>query len=149
MLLHSLLKMSMLTKLGLALALVIMSGTGAAAAPTVAQSLTVDFPVNGRVIVQAREEVGKFPQMLFISERTHKILLVSSIQDRDKFLIPAEGDGPELRPSLRFRVIQSPGFRTPIIMSVGVFTGGSDNAYFLTLFGEAGGKILRLNAKPI
>jgi hypothetical protein len=34
-------------------------------------------------------------------------------------------------------------------MSVGLFTGGSDNAYFLTLFAEVGGKIVRLNNQPL
>jgi len=111
--------------------------------------LIVDFPVNGRVVVQAREQIGKFPQMLFTSEQTHKTLLLSSIEDSDKFLIPAADDAPEFWPSLRFRVIQSPGFKSPIIMSVGLFTGGSDNAYFLTLFTEVGGKMVRLNQKPL
>ncbi len=118
-------------------------------APTIAQSAIVKFPVNGRVTVQAREQSGKFPQMLFISGKANKPLLVSSIEDRDKWLIPDAGDPIESWPSLRFRVIHSPGFTSPVIMSVGLFTGGSDNAYFLTLFAEVGGKIVRLNNQPL
>lgn len=60
--------------------------------PNIVQSLIVNFPVNGRVIVQSVEEVGKFPQMVFISEKTGKVLLRSSIEDDDKWLIP-EKDG--------------------------------------------------------
>jgi len=126
-----------------------LASTGARAAPTIAQSLVVNFPVNGRVIVQAREEVGKFPQMLFISEKTRRPLLLSSIEDKEKWLIPEEGDTTAAQPSLRFRVIRSRGFGSPLVMSVGLFNGGSDNAYFLTIFGEVGGKILRLNGTPL
>src|SRR5437667_9198230 len=102
--------MSIFVKIARALTFVIVSATGAAAATTAAQSLTVDFPVNGRVIVEAREQVGHFPQMIFLSEKTRKTLLAASIKDRDKWLIPAEGDTPGLNPCLRFRVIHPPGY---------------------------------------
>src|SRR5258707_5155085 len=52
---------------------------------SVAQSSIVKFPINGRVIVQAREEPGKYPEMVFISERTGRVLLRSTIHDRDKY----------------------------------------------------------------
>src|SRR6476620_9579410 len=116
----------MATKLARSFILLLLTSSAVTAAPKIAQSLIVDFPVNGRVVVQAREQIAKFPQMLFTSEQTHKTLLLSSIEDSDKFLIPAADDAPEFWPSLRFRVIQSPGFKSPIIMSVGLFTGGSD-----------------------
>jgi hypothetical protein len=139
----------MISKLAQAFTFVVLAAIGASAAPTIAQSLTVDFPISGRVTVQSREEIGKFPQMVFVSQTTNKPLLVSSVEDHDKWLIPEAGDSPESRPSLRFRVMRSRGFTGPIIMSVGLFTGGSDNAYFLTLFAEVAGKIIRLNAKPV
>jgi hypothetical protein len=139
----------MVSKLASSFILLLITSSAVTAAPKIAQSLIVDFPVNGRVVVQTREEVGKFPEMLFTSERTHKTLLLSSIEDEEKFLLPAAEDAPEFRPSLRFRVIHSPGFKSPIIMSVGLFTGGSDNAYFLTLFTEVAGSIVRLNQKPL
>jgi hypothetical protein len=126
-----------------------VSSTAVVAAPDVVQSAVVDFPVNGRVAVQAREEVGKFPQVIFISERMREQLLLTSIEDKDKWLIPLAGDTKEARPSLRFRVIHSHGVTSPIIMSVGLMNGGSDDAFFLTLFGEVGGKIRRLNDKPL
>lgn len=110
--------------------------------------MVVNFPANGRVIVEAREEAGKFPQMLFTSERTHQQLLLSSIKDKDKWLIPQEDDSEAARPGLRFRVIDSRGFASPVIMSVGLFFGGSDNGFFLTTFAEVNGKIVRLNQKP-
>jgi hypothetical protein len=138
-----------ISKLAPALAFLMFAATGAIAAPAVAQSEIVEFPVNGRVTVQAREQIGKFPQMLFISGKTHRALLVSSIADGEKLLLPNAEDAVEFRPSLRFRVLQSRGFTGPIIMSVGLYTGGSDNAYFLTLFAEVGGKIVRLNSKPL
>jgi hypothetical protein len=141
--------MSPISQLARAFAFLTFAATSAVAAPTIVQSEIVDFPVNGRVTVQAREEIGKFPRMVFISAKTNKPLLVSSIQDRDKWLIPNAEDSVEFRPSLRFRVIHSAGFTTPLIMSVGLFTGGSDNAYFLTVFAEVSGRIVRLNNQPL
>jgi hypothetical protein len=139
----------MIAKLAQAFTFVMVTATGAIAAPMITQSLTVDFPVSGRVTIQSREEIGKFPQMVFVSQTTNKPLLISSVEDHDKWLIPVAGDTPESRPALRFRVIRSRGFTGPMIMSVGLYTGGSDNAYFLTLFAEVAGHIIRLNAKPL
>ena len=120
------------------------------AAPVVVQSLVVNFPANGRVIVQAREEIGKFPQMLFISEKTSKVLHHSPIEDEEKMARSRNAvDKITAQPELRFRVIRSYGFRSPMIMSVGVYHGGSDSAFFLTIFGEVGGKIHCFNEKPI
>jgi hypothetical protein len=99
--------------------------------------------------VEAREEVGKFPRMVFTSQRTHQELLLASIEDKDKWLIPLEGETKESRPSLRFRVIHSRGLPTPIIMAVAVYYSGSDDAFFLTLFTESNGKMVRLNDKPL
>ena len=118
------------------------------AAPNIVQSLVVNFPVNGRVIVQAREEIGEFPQMTFISEKTGKVLFKSSIEDQDKWLIP-DKDFVLAQPELRFRVVRSSGIRSPLIMSVGMAYGGSDNAFYLAVFAENNGRICRLNDKPI
>jgi hypothetical protein len=38
--------------------------------------------------VEARDEVGQFPQMVFTSQRTHQQLLLSSIEDKDEWLMP-------------------------------------------------------------
>ena len=126
--------------------LLVLSGH-APASPRVVQSLIVEFPSSGRVIVQAREEVGRFPQMLFISERTGKVLLLRSIKDKDKWLIPEKEDHSN-PPQLRFRVFRSSGFDCPMIMSVGIYHGGSDNAFYLTIFGEVQGKVRCLNERP-
>jgi hypothetical protein len=115
--------------------------------PKVVQSEVIDFPGNGRVIVESVEEVGKFPQMVFRSEKTGEVLLRSSIEDEDKWLIP-EKDGLGVQPALRFRAIGSKDSKSTMIMSVGIYHGGSDNAYYLTVFGEINGKIVRLNEKP-
>ena len=141
--------MSTISQFAQALAFVTLATASVTATPSITQSETVDFPANGRVTIQAREEIGNFPRMVFISGRTHKPLLVSSIADHDKLLMPNAEDSVEFRPSLRFRVIHSPGFTSPVIMSVGLYTGGSDNAYFLTLFAEIGGAIVRLNNQPL
>ena len=116
--------------------------------PKVVQSEVVDFPLNGRVIVESIEEVGKFPQMVFRSEKTGKVLLRSSIEDEDEWLIP-EKDSIAKQPALRFRTINSEGFKSPIIMSVAIDHGGSDNHYYLTIFGELNGKLIRLNEEPL
>lgn len=126
----------------------IVFAVGVNATPNIVQSLVVNFPSNGRVIVQSHEEVGKFPQMLFISERTGKVLLRGSIEDKDKWLIP-ESSSELSQPNLRFRVIHSTGFHSPMIMSVGLDQGGSDNHFYLTVFGEVNGKMRRLNDKPM
>lgn len=136
-------------KIGQSFLFLLLLAIGVSAAPNIVQSLVVNFPVNGQVIVQAHEEVGKFPQMVFISKQTGKVLLRSSIEDKEKWLIPMEGDNVGGQPDLRFRVVRASGFSTPMIMSVGVHHGGSDNAFYLTVFGEVGGKIHRLNDRPM
>lgn len=113
----------------------------------VVQSSIVDFPANGRVIVRSVEEVGKFPQMLFLSQKTGKVLLRSSIEDERKWLVP-NNDTSAMQPDLRYRVVRSPGFKGPMIMSVGLFHGVSDDLYYLTVFGEVNGEIRRLNQQP-
>jgi len=145
----SLLNATMISRVLSTLTFIILMTVVTTAAPTITQSLTISFPSNGPVTVEAREESGQFPQMVFTSRRTNRTLLVSSIEDREKWLIPSESDTAEGRPSLRFRVINSRGLPSPVVMSVGLFTGGSDNAYFLTLFAEVGGKIVRLNDQPL
>lgn len=116
--------------------------------PKIVQSEVVNFPVNGRVIVESVEEIGKFPQMVFRSEKTGKVLLRSSIEDEDKWLIPVN-DNELSQPALRFRTIKSKGFKSPMIMSVGIYHGGSDNAFYITVFGEIDEKISLLNEKPL
>src|SRR5438876_8008250 len=138
----------MMRKLVLTFVCFVLSSTAVRAAPEVVQSLAVNFPVNGRVIVQAREEIGKFPEMIFTSARTREPLLLTSIEDKDKWLIPLDGETREARPALRFSVIHSHGLASPVIMSVALFNGGSDDAFYLTLFTEVAGQIRRLNDKP-
>ena len=139
----------MILRIGKAFLFLLLVAGGANATPNIVQSLVVNFPVNGRVIVQAREEVGKFPRMLFISEKTGKVLHRSSIEDENKWLIPEAGETVGAQPDLRFRVVRSSGFRSPMIMSVGVYHGGSDSAFYLTVFSEVDGKIRRLNNTPL
>lgn len=127
--------------------LVLMFSLNVTVSAKVAQSLVVTFPTSGRVIVHAKEEVGQFPVMLFTAEKSGKVLLEHPIKDKDKWLIPEKDDLSP--PNLRFRLVQSKGFSGPMIMSVGVYHGGSDDAFFLTVFGEVGGEIKSLNDKPI
>ena len=133
----------------LMISLLLLVDGAAYATPRIVQSLVVKFPSQGRVIVQAREEAAKFPQMLFVAEKTSTVLLHSSIQDKDKWLMPEANRSILSQPALRFRVIRSPHFATPLIMAVGIYHGGSDNAFYLTVFGEVGGKIRRLNQSPM
>ena len=134
-------------RLAVMFGLFLMLSIGASASPKVVQSSTIEFPSNGRVIVQAREEVHKFPSMLFISEKNGRVLLQRTIRDKAGWLVPVnDGLAP---PNLRFRVIRSAGFDGPIIMSVGVDHGGSDNHFYLTVFGEIAGKLRSLNDEPI
>lgn len=116
--------------------------------PKIVQTEVVDFPFSGRVIIESVEEIGNFPQMIFRSEKTGKVLLRSSIEDEEKWLIP-EKDGIAKQPALRFRTINSEGFKSPMIMSVAIYRGGSDNLYYLTIFGETNGKLIRLNEEPL
>ncbi|HBB98845.1 MAG TPA: hypothetical protein DC054_26000 [Blastocatellia bacterium] len=129
-------------------ALVVLLSSAVSAAPAIAQSAVVNFPVIGRVTVEAREEVGKFPQMVFTSQRTHEQLLLSSIEDKDKWLIPLADEPSFARPVVRFRVIRARGLRSPMIMAVALRTGGSDNGFCLAMFTEVGGKVRRLNDGP-
>jgi hypothetical protein len=125
--------------------LLVLLSSAVSAAPAIAQSAVVNFPVNGRVTVDAREEVGKFPQMVFTSHRTHEQLLLSSIEDKDRWLIPIADEPSLARPVVRFRVIRARGLRSPMVMAVALSLGGSDNGFYLAMFGEVGGKLRRLN----
>jgi hypothetical protein len=58
----------MILKVGQAFLLLLLFTSGVSASPNIVQSLIVNFPVNGRTIVQAIEEDVKFPQMLLISD---------------------------------------------------------------------------------
>src|SRR6266700_3222777 len=98
-------------------ALLVLLSPAVCAAPATAQSAQVNFPMNGRVIVEAREEVGKFPQIVFTSERTHQQLLLSSIEDKDKWLIPLADEPSFARPVVRFRLIRARGLRSPMVMA--------------------------------
>jgi hypothetical protein len=120
----------------------------ALSSPKIVQTSVVRFPVNGDVVVQACEEIGKFPLIVFISKKTGRILYRNSIEDKDKWLLWQKNDALS-HPDLRFGIINSSGFKTAVIMSVGIMHGGSDDAFFLTTFGEIKGKILRLNLKPM
>ena len=138
----------MIVRFATTLVFLLVISSGICADPKIVQSMDVDFPVSGHVLVEVREEVGKFPQMIFSSQTTQKILLRSSIEDKERFLIP-DADNTEKITDMRFGLIRSNGFRGPMIMAVGIYRGGSDNAYFLTVFGEVGGRIVRLIEKPI
>lgn len=116
--------------------------------PNVVQSKTVHFPKAGRIAVQAIEEDGRFPMMRFVSETSGKILLESKIVDSDKFLLHEKGNADSF-PNLRFRTVEASGLPSPMIMSVGIYHGGSDNGYYLTIFAEIDGKLRRLNDKPL
>src|SRR5262249_33289081 len=113
----------------------------ASVAPQVVQSVVVEFPTNRKVIVQAIEEFDKNPRMLFINQRTGKILL--------DYTYEGEGFGellkPErtslVRPFLRFRVVRSKGFDSPLILAVAVSPGGSDNGFWGVVAGEVDGKL--------
>jgi hypothetical protein len=112
--------------------------SNAPAASRPAQSLVIGFPASGRVIVQAQEEIGKNPRMILISERTGKVLLDYGFQGVEDRLKPT-GKWPGVDPFLRFRVIHSGGFRTPLILAVAVALGGSDEAYWGVVIGEVDG----------
>ena len=117
-----------------------------ASGPKVAQSADVAFSTSGLVTVKAVEEDGKFPQMVFVSKRTGKTLLRSTIIDSDKYLRHEIGS-PDSFPQLRFRAIGSGA--NLVIMSVGIYHGGSDNGYYLTMFAERDGRLQRLNNKTL
>ncbi len=116
--------------------------------PQIVQTESMKFPVNGEVIVQSIEEDGQFPKMSFISKRTGKELLSATIVDSDKFL-KHELDSPDSFPQLRFRTVSGNSPVGPVVMSVGIYHGGSDNGYYLTLFGERNGHLVRLNNETI
>lgn len=115
--------------------------------PRVVQSFIIHFPVHGAVRVKSIEQIGKFPKIVFSDVKSGRILFQSSTRDRDGWLKPTDDEFTQ--PFLRFREVRSPGFRTPLVMAVAVRPGGSDDAFYLTVFGEVNGKISRLVTPPI
>jgi hypothetical protein len=138
----------MITDILRTFAWLVLVSSAVSAAPAIAQSAVVNFSVNGRVTVEASEELGQFPQMVFTSQRTHKHLLLSSIADKDRWLIPVADESSSARPVIRFRVIRTLGLRSPVIMAVALRYGGSDNGFYLAMFGEVGGNVRLLNDAP-
>lgn len=116
--------------------------------PTITQSKIVNFPRIGTVRVEAIEQIGKFPEMVFKDVKSGKVVFRSSITDSDGWLKPTD-DEEFTQPFLRFRVVRSPGFSSPLIMAVAVRPGGSDHLFLSVVFGEVNGKITRLNTNPI
>jgi hypothetical protein len=116
--------------------------------PKVTQSAIIHFPRHGSVRVEAVEQVGEFPKIVFSDATSHALLFQSSTEDPDGFLKP-EADTDLTQPFLRFREVRSPGFQSPLLMAVAVQPGGSDNGFYLTTFGEINGKFVRLTDRSI
>jgi hypothetical protein len=110
--------------------------------PVVVQSEVVYFPGLGGVIVEAIEQVGHFPKLVFKAKNSKRILLQSTLADPDRFLVPQGGYATD--PFLRFQVIKVPRTRSPFIMAVAVTPGASDCGFSGTMYGLAGDKIARL-----
>jgi hypothetical protein len=110
--------------------------------PVVVQSEVVYFPGLGEIIVEAIEQVGHFPKLVFRAKSSKRVLLQSTLTDPDRFLIPQGGYATD--PFLRFQVINVPRIRSPFIMAVAVTPGGSDCGFSGAMYGLASGKIARL-----
>lgn len=109
---------------------------------TVVQSSIVTFPISGRVVIEARENAHFYPEMVFRSKKSGKVLLRSSI--RDELLMP--NGGPQ--PQVRYRSFEDTS-HGPMIMAIAIAHGGSDNGYYLAMYSEINGRIARLNRNPI
>ncbi|HSB10004.1 MAG TPA: hypothetical protein VLM38_11015 [Blastocatellia bacterium] len=114
----------------------------------IAQSLTVDFPANGSVIVQARERIGRFPEIRLVSKQSGKVLLRRTIADGEGWLKPRANAGQDVQPFLRFRVVRPKGLAGPCILAVAVRPGGSDNAFYGILISEIQGRLSVLTRSP-
>lgn len=116
----------------------------------VVQSKLVDFPVNGEVLIQAREQFKQNPRILLTSRATGKVLLSHSVSEDDDLLMP-ETDDPSsvLNPYLRFRVLHSKGFKGPMILAVAVSVGGADHGFFGIIIGEVDGRLQVLTRKNL
>ena len=110
--------------------------------PVVVQSEVVYFQGLGEVIVEAIEQVGQFPKLVFRAKNSKRVLLQSTLADPDRFFIPQGGYATD--PFLRFQVIKVPRMRSPFIMAVAVTPGASDCGFSGTMYGLAGGKLARL-----
>jgi hypothetical protein len=115
--------------------------------PKVTQSQIVRFPHRGAIKVESVEEVGQFPKIIFSDIKNRAVLFRSAITDSDGWLKPTMDEFTQ--PFLRFREVRSADFPSPLIMAVAVRPGGSDNGFYLAVFGEINGMITRLTEKPI
>jgi hypothetical protein len=116
----------------------------------IVQSKVVIFPVNGKVLIQARQQVKQDPRILMTSLPSGKVLLSHTISEADDLLKPDVDDPSSmLNPFLRFGVLRSKGFNTPMVLAVAVFPGGSDHGFFSVLIGEVAGKLVVLNRENL
>jgi hypothetical protein len=115
---------------------------------SVVQSSVVTFPTLGKVDVKAIETVGNRPKMEFSSVDSHKKLLIAEIKDKDDLFTLYEHDDGSDGPYIRYRVLDHAGLPAPVIMSVVMYPGGSDDGFYLSLFTEINGRIVNITPKP-
>jgi hypothetical protein len=116
----------------------------------IVQSKVVIFPGNGKVLIQARQQVKHDPRILMTSLPSGKVLLSHTISEADDLLKPDVDDPSSLlNPFLRFGVLQGKGFNTPLVLAVAVSPGGSDHGFFSVLIGEVAGKLVVLNRENL
>ena len=116
--------------------------------PKLTQSAVVQFPRHGLVRVGSVEQVGEFPKIVFSDIRSDTVLYRSSITDDSDFGLKPRNDDSD-QPFLRFREVRSIGLPSPLIVAVAIAPGGSDCGFYMSVFGEIDGKIIRLTNKPI
>lgn len=115
--------------------------------PVVVQSEVVHFPKIGNVIIEAVEQVGHFPKIVFREKTSKRILFENLIKDNSKYLIPEGGYATD--PFVRFTVIYPAGSALPYVMAVAATPGASDCGFYAVLYGIADGKFERLSNELI
>jgi hypothetical protein len=111
--------------------------------PVVVQTEVVNFPKIGDVIIEAVEQVGHFPKIVFREGISKRIIFENAIKDKSQYLIPEGGYASD--PFLRFTALRSAGSTLPYVMAVAATPGGSDCGFYAVVYGIANGKIARLS----
>ncbi len=113
--------------------------------PKVLNSAKVNFPVEGRVAIEAIVKQGEHPHILFRSASDGKLLLNAIVGKTNDWKEFTNANEPNyIHEKLGLIVLHRPGLPEPLIVALAMDAGASDCRYNTALFGEVRGQLQEL-----
>jgi hypothetical protein len=117
----------------------------------VVEAKEVDFPIAGKVLVRAVEDIGNVPKLIMTNPKTGEIVFEYENNDPELDLVLRIRDDrmPYLQAFIRFLILTSDKDLSPLILAMIVRPGGSDSSFMSVVIGEVNGKIMLLTPETI